>query len=104
MSDVARVESLVNELKAAGNLPEETLTDLDRFLADARAGTLWDDDYNYLVAFHAKMFGSTTEAPADADGDPTPDEWKSRALVAEARVRELEARLDAGAAAPPASP
>jgi hypothetical protein len=60
------VERLVNELIATGTLWPETQADLERFVAEAKAGTLWADDYNYVVALHAKITGAPAPEPADA--------------------------------------
>ena len=58
MSEQAEtVERLVQELIATGTLWPETQADLERFVAEAKAGTLWADDYNYVVALHAKIHG-----------------------------------------------
>ena len=49
------VEKLVGELVATGTLWPETAADLQRFVEEAKAGTLWADDLNYLIALHAKV-------------------------------------------------
>jgi hypothetical protein len=55
---VAEVERLVGELRATGTMSSEQVADVERFVADAKAGTLWADDLNYLIALHAKVTGA----------------------------------------------
>ena len=84
MSEQAEtVERLVRELVATGTLWPETQADLERFVEEAKAGTLWADDYNYVVALHAKVTG----APA-----PEPDEAPA-AVVTDARFEEIRRRF-----------
>ena len=62
------VEKLVGELVATGALWPETAADLQRFVEEARAGTLWGDDLNYLIALHAKVM--LDAAPPDSVVEP----------------------------------
>ena len=67
MSEQAElVERLVSELVATGTLWPETKADLERFVAEAKAGTLWTDDLNYLIALHAKVTGAPAPEPVEA--------------------------------------
>lgn len=77
------VEKLVNELIGTGTLWPETVADLQGFVADAKAGTLWADDLNYLIALHAKVTG----APS-----PEPDEERP-APAADGRFEEIRRRF-----------
>ncbi len=93
--DAAVVERLVRELIATGTMWPETIEDLERFAAEARAGTLSRDDYDYLVAFHAKSVLSSapgSEALADA-GEFASQQWSDRLRDAEERAERAERRL-----------
>jgi hypothetical protein len=82
---VAVVENLVGELVATGALSPEQVADIERFVVDAKAGTLWADDLNYLIALHAKVTG----APApEVDGVAPPSGPDSK--FAEIRRRFAE--------------
>jgi hypothetical protein len=89
-TDAARIETLVRELIATGTMWPETIADLERFVEEARAGTLSRDDEDYLVAFHAKSV--LDAAPDDSAAQPAED-WRARAERAEARVAELEDQI-----------
>jgi hypothetical protein len=79
-----RVEQLVGELKATGTLWPETVADLERFVGEARAGTLWQDDLNYLVALHAKIvLNEDASPPAEAV-----------AMVTDTKFQEIKRRFD----------
>ena len=95
MSDrAAEVERLVAELKATGTLWPETVSDLERYVEEAKGGSLWEEDYSYLVALHAKVVNGEA-----ADGQPiapelTAAEWRERAERAESRFEELKRRFE----------
>lgn len=75
---------------------DDTVLELNRNLADWRAGTLDPADEAYLVALHARIVaGAAAEpveessaAPARIDG-LTIEEWRDRALKAEADLAEI---------------
>ena len=92
-----QVDQLVAELLARGDMNDETTLELNRILADWRAGTLSPDDDSYLRAFHARIM----ELPSEPDAPQTHvaadrldglsiDEWRDRALQAEAELAQLK--------------
>ncbi len=91
-----QVDQLVAELLATGTMNEDTTLDLNRMLDDWRAGRLDPDDQSYLIALHARIMHQpmpdSEELPALAaqalDG-LTIEQWRDRALAAEARIAEL---------------
>ena len=95
MSDVAQVEKLVAELVGTGTLWPEVVADLNRYVAEARDGTLWEDDFNYLVALHAKVLASGPVDGEQADADDLPaEDWRQRAQEAIGRAERAEAKFD----------
>jgi hypothetical protein len=88
-------DQLVAELLARGDMNDETTLDLNRILDDWRAGKLDPDDEAYLVALHSRITNTTPEpdeipfAPTRLDG-LTIEEWRDRALKAEAELGQLE--------------
>ena len=91
------VEALIKELLATGSMNEDTTADLNRWAAEAATGTLSSDDAAYIAALHAKITGAplpdATEAtpfePARVDG-LTLEDWRDRALRAEAELAQLK--------------
>lgn len=92
-----QVEALIKELLATGSMNEETTADLNRWAAEAAAGTLHPDDAAYIAALHAKLAG----APLSDDSSPastepvrldglTIEDWRDRALRAEAELAQLK--------------
>ena len=91
-----QVEALIKELLATGSMNEDTTADLNRWLAEAAAGTLHPDDAEYIAALHVKLTGAplpeateTTVEPARLDGLSIED-WRDRALRAEAELAALK--------------
>jgi HEAT repeat protein len=92
-----QVEALIKELLATGSMNEDTTADLNRWAAEAAAGTLHPDDAAYIEALYAKVTGAplpeTTESapaePARVDG-LTLEDWRDRALRAEAELAALK--------------
>ena len=81
---VTQVETLVGELRATGAMSAEQIADVERFVADAKAGTLWADDLTYLIALHAKVTGAPV---AEVDEDrPAP-------VVTDAKFEEIRRRF-----------
>jgi hypothetical protein len=83
---------------------EDTTADLNRWAAEAAAGTLHPDDAAYIEALHAKITGAPrpeeTEM-ASAPAEPvrleglTIEEWRERALRAESDLTELKDSITA---------
>jgi hypothetical protein len=92
-----QLDQLVGELLARGDIDDATTLELNRMLADWRAGTLSADDAAYVAALHARLLNlaSDLEEPAAApiadriDGLSI-EEWRERAIKAEAQVAEFE--------------
>ena len=92
-----QLDQLVAEILARGDIDDETTIELNRMLADWRAGTLSADDTDYVRALHARLTGNTVEAdePPSASAAQrldglTIEEWRDRALRAEAQVAQFE--------------
>ncbi len=82
---------------------DDTVLELNRNLADWRAGTLDPADEAYLVAFHARIVsGAVAEPIEEAASGParidglTIEEWRDRALKAEADLAEIADASRAG--------
>lgn len=93
-----QVDQLVGELLARGDMNDDTTLELNRILNDWRAGKLDSDDAAYLEALHAKLMNLLPEpdeapemaiATARLDGLAI-EEWRERALRAEAELAQLE--------------
>jgi hypothetical protein len=91
-----QIDQLVAELLARGDMTDETVADLNRHLESWRAGTLDPDDETYMRALHARIFHTpvseiepTLAAPARLEGLSI-EEWRERALKAEASLAEIE--------------
>lgn len=94
-----QVDALIKELIASGTMNDDTLAELNRMLADFEAGKLDPDDEVYVRALHARLTNlplSEPEAAAEALerlGGHTIDEWRDRALKAEAELAALRDQL-----------
>jgi hypothetical protein len=92
-----QVEALIKELLATGSMNEDTTADLNRWAAEAAAGTLHPDDAAYIEALYAKVTGAPVPEPVQAaaaeparlDGLSIED-WRDRALRAEAELAQLK--------------
>ena len=92
-----QVEALIKELLATGSMNEETTADLNRWALEATAGTLHPDDAAYIEALHAKLTGAqlpdvaetVAAEPVHIDG-LTIEDWRDRALRAEAELAQLK--------------
>lgn len=91
-------DQLVADLLARGDMNDDTVIELNRILGDWREGRLDPDDESYLVALHARLLHLPAEAiespvhpatPARLDG-LTLEEWRERALRAEATLAQME--------------
>jgi hypothetical protein len=92
-----QVEALIKELLATGSMNEDTTADLNRWAAEAAAGTLHPDDAAYIEALHAKVTGaSTLDDIVDTPAEPVRldglsiEDWRERALRAEAELAQLK--------------
>lgn len=102
-----QADELIRELIATGTMNEDTLADLERMRADHAAGNLDPDDESYLRALHARVTNAPLPEPEEAPPPPpatrldglTIEEWRERALRAEA---DLAALRDAQGADPAA--
>jgi hypothetical protein len=90
-------DQLVAELLARGDMNDETTVDLNRILEAWRAGKLDPDDETYLRDFHARIMHLAPEAEEAmaSTGHPrleglTIEEWRERALKAEAELAQVE--------------
>jgi hypothetical protein len=90
-------DQLVAELLARGDINDDTTRQLNQMLEDWRAGKLDPDDEAYLRALHARLTNtapvpeeaSEPIAPSRLDG-LTIEEWRDRALKAEAELTQIE--------------
>jgi hypothetical protein len=89
-------DQLIAELLARGDMNDETTLDLNRMLEAYRAGQLDPEDEAYLRALHGRILEIAPEpveaapiAPARLDG-LTVEEWRDRALKAEAELAQIE--------------
>jgi hypothetical protein len=89
-------DQLVADLLARGDMNDDTTLELNRILEDWRAGKLDPDDESYLRALHARLMNLSPDpeevvpaAAARLDG-LTIEEWRDRALRAEAQLNDLE--------------
>lgn len=95
-----QVDALIKELLATGSMNEDTTADLNRWLEEAVAGTLHPDDAAYVAAFHARVTGAPLPEEVEiAPAEParleglTLEEWRTRALDAEAELVSLKDSL-----------
>ncbi|MEQ1900376.1 MAG: hypothetical protein ABL866_06550 [Devosia sp.] len=94
-----QIDQLVAELLARGDMNDDTVQDLNRILAEWRAGKPDIDDAAYVRALHSRIVTGlpaaedesveASKAPADLDG-LTIEGWRDRALKAEAELAELK--------------
>lgn len=61
------VEALVDDLLATGEMSAETSTDLERIRQEHREGRLEPDEYDYLVALHARLTGEGGSPALEAE-------------------------------------
>jgi hypothetical protein len=101
------IERFVAELLATGEMNDDTRADLERILAEARAGQSHADDLDYLAALHARVLSTGDAIPAEPVAATAPQADSAalhaeierlRAELAEARqtIAELETRLATG--------
>jgi hypothetical protein len=92
-----QLDQLIAELLARGDINDDTTIELNRILNDWREGKLDPGDADYVTALHAKVMNlmPDAEAPSQGVGPDRLDgldieEWRERALRAEARLADLE--------------
>jgi hypothetical protein len=93
-----QVDQLVAELLARGDINDDTTLELNRILDDWRAGKLDPSDADYVQALHARIMGIAldpddtvvTAAPVNRLDGLSIEEWRDRALKAEATLADLE--------------
>ncbi len=94
-----QVDQLVGELLARGDMNDDTTIELNRILADWRADKLDPDDAAYVEALHARLLNLAAPETADIVQAATPvsrldglaiEEWRDRALRAEAELADLQ--------------
>ncbi len=90
-----QVDQLIAELLARGDMNDDTVIELNRILEDWRAGKLDPDDESYVAALHARITNTTAETVDVPEPNTasrleglTIDEWRERALRAEAELAE----------------
>jgi hypothetical protein len=93
---VAAADELIRDLIATGTMNDETLADLERMRADFEAGNLDPDDEAYLRALHARITNAPMPEPEPTiPAEPVRldglsiEEWRDRALKAEAELSEI---------------
>jgi hypothetical protein len=91
-----QIDELIAELLARGDINDDSTIELNRMLNDWRAGKLDPDDETYLRALHARIMGTIAE-PAQPSATPVNridglsiEEWRERALRAEAELAQLQ--------------
>lgn len=94
-----QADELIRELIATGTMNEETLADLERMRTEHAEGRLDPDDEAYLRALHARVMNTPMPEPEPERGTLleglTIEQWRDRALKAEARLAEIAAAPDA---------
>ena len=94
-----QVDQLVSELLARGDMNDDTTLELNRILNDWRADKLDPDDAAYIEALHARLLHLTPEvadeilapgpAPVSRLDGLSVEEWRDRALKAEAELAQI---------------
>ncbi len=95
-----QVDQLVSELLARGDINDDTTLELNRILADWRSDKLDPDDAAYVEALHDRLNNTSSELPEGAFIASLPaalrldglsiEEWRARALRAEAELAEIQ--------------
>ena len=95
--DALQVDQLVAELLARGDMNDDTTLELNRILSDWRANKLDPLDADYVQALHARLMNLAPEtddisaaAPAGRLDGLSIEEWRERALKAEAELAQLQ--------------
>ena len=92
-----QVDQLVAELLARGDINAETTLELNRMLEDWRQTKLDPSDADYIQALHARLMNFTPD-PDEPAATPSInridglsiEEWRDRALKAEAELAQLQ--------------
>ena len=92
-----QLDQLVAELLARGDMNDDTVIELNRILADWRADKLDPDDADYVRGLHAKLLNLAADPDEPAAAAPATrldglslEEWRDRALKAEAELAQIE--------------
>ena len=92
-----QVDQLIAELLARGDINDETTLELNRMLEDWRQNKLDPSDADYIQALHARLMNITPEpgepaaaAPVNRIDGLSIEEWRDRALRAEAELAQLQ--------------
>ena len=95
--DALQVDQLVAELLARGDMNDDTTLELNRILSDWRADKLDPTDADYAQALHARLMNLAPEPDEIATAAPVSrldglgiEEWRERALKAEAELAQLQ--------------
>jgi hypothetical protein len=95
--DALQVDQLIAELLARGDMNDDTTLELNRILSDWRADKLDPGDADYVQALHARIMNLAPEpdeinaaAPASRLDGLGIEEWRERALKAEAELAQLQ--------------
>jgi len=94
---IVQVDQIVAELLARGDMNDETTLELNRMLEDWRQNKLDPGDADYLTALHARLMNLAPEpdappvaAPVNRIDGLSIEEWRDRALKAEAELAQIE--------------
>ena len=110
MTDVG-TEELINKMLDSKKLGSDASEDLKDFLQDIKEGNFHRDDYAYVHALaqrlgftdgKAVVKGKSSNASATKKIDNV--DWHERAVIAEARLEELEEEIEVLKDAPGSSP
>ena len=103
-----QVDQLIAELLARGDINDDTTLELNRILDDWRAGKLDPGDADYVQALHARIMNLAPEAEDIAVAAPAArldglgiEEWRERALRAEAELAQHPGRRPQRLTVPP---
>ncbi|MBE7733829.1 hypothetical protein [Devosia faecipullorum] len=98
--ELPEIERLIAQLLDTGEMNSDTRDDLERILAEARAGQSHADDLNYLRSFHARIFSTSVEASDPGPTSESPenlreeiDRLRSELEAARQEIARLETQL-----------
>ncbi|MDA0655284.1 MAG: hypothetical protein O2912_02585 [Proteobacteria bacterium] len=99
MTDVA-TEDLIKSMIDSKKLGSDTVDDLKDFLKDIKDGSFHKDDDAYVHALADRLglaggkAKSKSKSPKSAPGKSDNVDWHERAVIAEARVDDLEEEIE----------
>ena len=92
-----QIDQLIADLLAGGDMNADTTLELNRILSDWRADKLDPLDADYVQALHARLMNLAPEPDEVATAAPVNrldglgiEEWRERALKAEAELAQLQ--------------